>query len=124
MRSVVDLPQPDGPTRTRNSLSLTSIETSRTAVTSPKRLVTRSRVTLAISCSLLVVAGPGWPPLDVPGEIARGRLSIALLGRVRTVRHAAAPYRSRSARLASASLWGAEGHSVGLVQIAMYRRPL
>src|SRR5438309_902648 len=46
-RRHVDLPQPEGPTRTRNSLSLTSIVMSLTAVTSPKRLETCSRVTLA-----------------------------------------------------------------------------
>src|SRR5579883_1057202 len=48
-RRMVDFPQPDGPTRTRNSLSLTSMVTSLTAVTSPKRLIRWSRVTEAIS---------------------------------------------------------------------------
>src|SRR5437762_13934820 len=52
-RRVVDLPQPDGPTRTRNSLSLTLMFTSLTAVTSPNRLVTWSRVTLAIGSVFL-----------------------------------------------------------------------
>jgi hypothetical protein len=36
----VDLPQPDGPTKTRNSLSAISMLRSLTAVTSPKRLNT------------------------------------------------------------------------------------
>src|SRR3990172_1511448 len=45
-RRVVDFPQPEGPTRTRNSLSCTSMVMLLTAVTSPKRLVTLSSVTL------------------------------------------------------------------------------
>ena len=40
MRSAVDLPQPDGPSRTMNSPSSTSRERRSTATTSPNRLVT------------------------------------------------------------------------------------
>ena len=43
MRSAVDLPQPDGPTRTMNSVSLMSSESSLTASVPPANLfVTRS----------------------------------------------------------------------------------
>ena len=38
MRSSVDLPQPDGPTKTTSSRSATVSETSRTASTAPKDL--------------------------------------------------------------------------------------
>src|SRR5512142_1079693 len=51
LRAVV-LPQPEGPTRTRNSLSLISIERSLTAVTLPNCFVTWSKTTLAIPSSL------------------------------------------------------------------------
>src|SRR5437870_12194618 len=48
MRRAVDFPQPDGPTSTRNSLSLTSIERSLTARTSPEyRFTTLSKSTFA-----------------------------------------------------------------------------
>src|SRR5712691_9120637 len=51
MRSAVDLPQPDGPTRTMNSLSATSTLKSFTTVTSAVyRFTTWSYVTDAISC--------------------------------------------------------------------------
>src|ERR1700761_2888626 len=55
MRSVVDLPQPDGPTSTTNSLSGMSRLMLRTASTSSKRLVTLRNATSAIcpSCSAL-----------------------------------------------------------------------
>src|SRR4030088_1228756 len=52
MRSAVDLPQPDGPTRTMNSLSLTSTLKSLTTVRSAVyRLTTWSYVTDAIPTS-------------------------------------------------------------------------
>src|SRR5438067_2918708 len=50
-RSAVLLPQPDGPTRTRNSLSWIWIVRSLTARTSPNTLLTWSRVTPAIGIS-------------------------------------------------------------------------
>ena len=39
MRSSVDFPHPDGPTKTTNSQSATESETSRTASTLPKLLL-------------------------------------------------------------------------------------
>src|SRR5919198_6325157 len=53
MRSAVDFPQPDGPTRIRNSPSATSRLTSRRATTRPGyTLVTASNVTPAIASAL------------------------------------------------------------------------
>src|SRR5688500_14847012 len=53
-RSSVDLPQPDGPTRTRNSPSSIRRETSSTATTSPpKAFVTSSRTISANADELL-----------------------------------------------------------------------
>src|SRR6185369_5781642 len=49
MRSAVDLPQPEEPTRTANSWSRISIERSSTAFTFPYCFTTFLRVTLAIS---------------------------------------------------------------------------
>src|SRR5919106_4190867 len=51
MRSVVDLPQPDGPSRTMNSPSSISSETSSTAggPALPKRLLMRLRRTTAMA---------------------------------------------------------------------------
>src|SRR5436305_14152446 len=68
-RRQVDLPQPEGPTRTRNSLSLTSIVMSFTAVTSPNRFETCSRVTLDIE----------KPPPKIP-EIRLLRPSAPTIG--------------------------------------------
>src|SRR5450756_3177637 len=51
MRNVVVLPQPDGPSRTRNSLSSASSDTLLTAMTLPKRFVTFFRTTFAMSSS-------------------------------------------------------------------------
>ncbi len=53
MRRLVDLPQPDGPTKTRNSLSGISRFRLLTAVTLPYRLTTFSNVTDAIFSSSL-----------------------------------------------------------------------
>ena len=47
MRSVVVLPQPDGPSRAKNSPSPMDRSSLSTAVTSPKRLVTPSIATAA-----------------------------------------------------------------------------
>src|SRR6266540_7293150 len=63
-RSAVLLPQPDGPTSTRNSLSWIWIVRSLTARTSPKILLTWSRVTPAIGKLLhtkYVTRGGGQP---------------------------------------------------------------
>src|SRR5215211_7398686 len=50
-RKAVVLPQPEGPTSTRNSLSATSIFKLLTAVTSPYFLTTFSNATLAMGLS-------------------------------------------------------------------------
>jgi ABC-type nitrate/sulfonate/bicarbonate transport system ATPase subunit len=50
-RRAVVLPQPEGPTRTKNSLSATSIFKLLTAVTSPYFLTTFSNATLAMGLS-------------------------------------------------------------------------
>src|SRR3954466_9974082 len=62
MRRSVDLPQPDGPTRTMNSPSPISSETSLTAMTLPlKRFVTPSRTIWAIGRSPWIYIGSsGW----------------------------------------------------------------
>src|SRR5215470_11511974 len=52
MRSVVDLPQPDGPTRTTNSWSAISRSMPRTASTSSKRLTILRNLTSAMVSSL------------------------------------------------------------------------
>src|SRR5437660_8334721 len=49
MRSVVVLPQPEGPSSTTNSPSATSSDRSSTASVSPKRLVTPERLSAATS---------------------------------------------------------------------------
>src|SRR5215510_334944 len=62
MRSVVLLPQPDGPTSTTNSLLGMSRLMLRTASTSSKRLTTLRNATSAISSAL---GGAGGEPGDV-----------------------------------------------------------
>ncbi len=57
MRSRVDLPQPDGPTKTTSSRSSTTSETSRTASTLPKDLATFLSSTEA-NHSILRLDGP------------------------------------------------------------------
>src|SRR5262245_36076512 len=52
MRSVVDLPQPDGPTRTTNSRSLIARSISLTAVTGPYALCSLLRTTSAMISDL------------------------------------------------------------------------
>src|SRR5437762_13345754 len=60
IRSVVVLPQPEGPTRTRNSWSRTVRSIPATARTSPNRFSTRSRTTSAMRESpQSLVARPG-----------------------------------------------------------------
>src|SRR5580693_1311799 len=68
IRSAVVLPQPDGPTRTMNSPSATCSDSSSTArMSSPKILVTPSKVISAISACSLV--GPSnHSSVDTHGE--------------------------------------------------------
>ena len=63
MRSSVDLPQPDGPTKTMNSPSCTSRSTPRMTSTSPKALRTPCRLTLPISVSPRPAAGRRTVPV-------------------------------------------------------------
>src|SRR6185312_4914554 len=58
MRSVVDLPQPDGPTRTTNSWSAMSRSMPRTASTSSYFLITLRRFTSAMN-STSTLCGTG-----------------------------------------------------------------
>src|SRR5436190_12400715 len=81
IRSSVDLPQPDGPTRTRNSPLSISRETSSTATTSPlKSFVTCSstiwatavdlyRTAAACAMALTTFAGLGYSPADDGGRV-------------------------------------------------------
>ena len=68
MRSVVDFPQPDGPTKTMNSPSATVRLTASTASVRPNRLVTLSRRISAIDhtstepAGSLEAAETGRPP--------------------------------------------------------------
>src|SRR5512132_2245849 len=65
IRSAVDFPHPDGPTRIRNSSSATSRLSSRKATTGPGyTLVTRSKLTLAIRLALQALCGD--PADEVP----------------------------------------------------------
>src|SRR2546421_13069241 len=76
IRNAVDFPQPDGPTSTRNSLSLTSIVRSRTASTSPEyRLTTLSNVTLATDFLLLISRSiqPTYHLGRIPRNLGVGR---------------------------------------------------
>src|SRR3954451_1036900 len=57
MRSVVDLPQPDGPTSTTNSWSAMSRSMPRTASTSSYFLITLRNVTSAMSSTLCRTGG-------------------------------------------------------------------
>src|SRR4030081_3653554 len=63
MRSVVVLPQPDGPTSTTNSLSAMSRSMPRTASVSSKRLTTLRSDTCAMTA--LTLGGAGGEPGDV-----------------------------------------------------------
>src|ERR1700739_2679533 len=67
MRSVVDLPQPDGPTSTTNSLSGISRQMLRTTSTSSNRLITLRNATSAICAMPLSSAfgGAGGQACDV-----------------------------------------------------------
>src|SRR5690349_6303919 len=71
-RSAVDLPEPDGPTRTRNSRSWTSRSSSRSATMSPKYFETRSKITRAIPSprpQMNLAAPPDAAPRD--DEVSR-----------------------------------------------------
>ena len=63
MRSSVDLPQPDGPTKTTNSPSATSRSTPLMISTGPKRLVTFSRTRMPIRLSFVSSAGSQRPSI-------------------------------------------------------------
>src|SRR5690349_3773841 len=73
--SVVDLPQPDGPTSATNSPLAISRSIARTASTAPYRLTSRSRVTVATVSALHRAEGePGYEPLlDDEGQRKGGR---------------------------------------------------
>src|SRR5262245_17400990 len=58
MRKVVDLPQPDGPTSTTNSLSAMSRSMPRTASVSSKRFTTLRSDTCAMATLFVLVAFP------------------------------------------------------------------
>ena len=60
MRRSVDLPQPEGPTKTANSPSATSRDTSDSAAWAPKRFPTPRRLTSAMGPlrAFLVLTGP------------------------------------------------------------------
>src|SRR5215470_743488 len=58
MRNVVDLPQPDGPTSTTNSLSAMSRSMPRTASVSSKRFTTLRSDTCAMAMLFVFVAFP------------------------------------------------------------------
>src|SRR5690348_10960086 len=71
MRSKVDLPQPDGPTKTQNSPSFTVSETSRTTGPLPKSLATLSKTISAMQHH----AGERIVGLDI-GEAARHEICV------------------------------------------------
>src|SRR5947208_17035796 len=87
MRSVVVLPQPDGPTSVTNSRSAISMFRSCTAVTGPKRLTTPSSTTFAMVDSAGAFydahadddrrsrdpGEPATPASSALGLVARGR---------------------------------------------------
>src|SRR3546814_2446311 len=73
MRSMVDLPQPDGPTRARNAPLGTAMSTPRTAAVSPKRFA-RPEMRMAASsvrCSVILHPGLGTV-LESVGQKGRG----------------------------------------------------
>src|SRR5687768_1890592 len=72
-RSRVVFPQPLGPSKVTNSRSRTSSERSRTAVTPPNRLVTRSMRMPAMGSAGRRRVEPGAPAPDPRGQQDRGR---------------------------------------------------
>src|ERR1700761_4186843 len=67
IRNVVDFPQPEGPSRTRNSPSATSMQTSSTTLMAPKVLHTFFSVTDAIVLLLSTLRPADVSPgLDAP----------------------------------------------------------
>src|SRR5919202_3967656 len=91
MRNAVLLPQPDGPTRTRNSWSRIWMFRSLTAVTSPYFLVIWSSGTPAIEMLLLCLLGLEFHK--------SGRIDV--LGMRRSFRYRAYPTRSQDRALHS-----------------------
>src|SRR5690348_8622659 len=71
MRSRVDLPQPDGPTKTQNSPSAMVSETSRTTGPPPKSFATLSKTISAMQHH----AGQGVVGLDI-GEAAAHEIGV------------------------------------------------
>src|SRR3982751_3424961 len=86
MRSSVDLPQPDGPTRTQNSPSAMATSTPRITWVEPKRFLTPRMSTAAMRSALLSLPGAGrdhviGPAGADPGrDIARGLLAQLAFG--------------------------------------------
>src|SRR5207237_6470076 len=78
MRSSVDLPQPDGPTRTRNSPSPISSETSSTATTPPKSFVTCSSWIAAIATGWYRPDAPPTTGIDQSGRVVLHYRSMRL----------------------------------------------
>src|SRR5687767_1258443 len=70
MRSVVVLPQPDGPSRVTNSPCSTARSTESTAFSAPKRRPTARRVTLGTALLLVDLFGERQH-LVLPGRIGR-----------------------------------------------------
>ena len=64
MRSSVDLPQPDGPSRAKNSPVSIRSETPASAVTAPNRLQIPSTLTASVMAPLRAATGSAatWPP--------------------------------------------------------------
>src|SRR5262245_41344299 len=83
-RRAVVLPQPDGPTRTRNSPSLISRSRSLTATTSSAyALVTWSKVTLAMGAETLLRQRFGAKPLEMGDQLLTLRQKSSLLQHAR-----------------------------------------
>src|SRR5262245_34886601 len=75
MRMVVVLPQPDGPSSTRNSWSATSRLTSLTTASSPNFFETWRRLTPTIPVPFPVIAASAWSPFHrAEGEAAHQML--------------------------------------------------
>src|SRR5215217_7723634 len=76
-RSAVVLPQPEGPTSTRNSCSLISISRSFSTETSPKRFQTWSNLMLAIGVAPLHLVAIADCKLHITGIHPDCKLQIA-----------------------------------------------
>src|SRR6186713_2281280 len=76
MRSSVDLPQPEGPTRTQNSPSAIATSTPRTTSVEPKDLRTCLRATLAMALDGFSIGKKrcGEPQRRVSAEVLTGQV--------------------------------------------------